>query len=123
MRPLYSLEIVRKRQHLIENGLLHMDNAPAHRSATVQDALDIYMDLPHLPHPPYSPDTAPCDFYLFPTLKMPLKGKCFTDLAEVQKAVQNQLNIMSTNGFGHVFKAWVKRQKQVIARKGAYIEG
>jgi len=23
---------------------------------------------------PYSPDMAPCDFWLFPKLKMPLKG-------------------------------------------------
>jgi hypothetical protein len=27
-----------------------------------------------LPHPPYSLDLAPCDFALFPKLKMKLKG-------------------------------------------------
>jgi hypothetical protein len=26
-----------------------------------------------IPHPPYSPDLAPCDFALFPKLKMKLK--------------------------------------------------
>jgi hypothetical protein len=25
-------------------------------------------------HPPYSPDSAPCDFWLFPKLKKALKG-------------------------------------------------
>ena len=47
--------------------LLH-DNAPAHKSATVQEyqkesGLDV------LDHPPYSPDLSPCDFWLFPKLK------------------------------------------------------
>jgi hypothetical protein len=28
-----------------------------------------------VPHPPYSPDLAPCDFSLFPKLKMKLKGR------------------------------------------------
>jgi len=30
-----------------------------------------------LPHPPYSPDLAPCDFILFPKLKTHLKGHNF----------------------------------------------
>ena len=29
--------------------------------------------------PPYSPDLAPCDFWLFPNLKSPLKGSIFVD--------------------------------------------
>jgi hypothetical protein len=28
-----------------------------------------------LPHPPYSPDLCPCDFFLFPRLKKRLKGR------------------------------------------------
>jgi len=31
-------------------------------------------------HPPYSPDLAPCDFFLFPRMKMDLKGKCFQNV-------------------------------------------
>jgi hypothetical protein len=27
------------------------------------------------PHPPYSPDLVPCDFVLFPKLKMKLNGR------------------------------------------------
>jgi hypothetical protein len=27
-----------------------------------------------IPHPPYSPDLAPCDFFLFPKMKLKLKG-------------------------------------------------
>jgi hypothetical protein len=36
-----------------------------------------------VPHPPYSPDLAPCDFFLFSTLKRTLKGKRLQDVAEI----------------------------------------
>ena len=34
--------------------------------------------------PPYSPDLAPDDFFLFPKLKTPIKGKCFTTIEEIK---------------------------------------
>ena len=46
--------------------LLH-DNAPAHKSTTVQEYLkESGLDVLH--HPPYSPALSPCDFWLFPRL-------------------------------------------------------
>ena len=47
--------------------LLH-DNAPAHTSSVVIDYLET-KKVTVLPHPPYSPDLAPADFFLFPKLK------------------------------------------------------
>jgi hypothetical protein len=41
--------------------------------------------IPVVPHPPYSPDLAPCDFFLVPRLKSTLKGKRFQDVAEIQQ--------------------------------------
>ena len=35
--------------------------------------------------PPYSPDLVPCDFWLFPKLKSPLKGKRFQTISEIQE--------------------------------------
>jgi hypothetical protein len=37
-------------------------------------------------HPPYSPDLAPSDFWLFPNLKETLKGQLFVSDAEVEAA-------------------------------------
>ena len=34
---------------------------------------------------PYRPDLAPCDFWLFPKLKSPLKGKRFQTISEIQQ--------------------------------------
>ncbi|UYV84416.1 hypothetical protein LAZ67_X002056 [Cordylochernes scorpioides] len=56
-----------------KNWLLHHDNAPAHTSLFVRDFLAKNNTLMML-QPPYSPDLAPCDFFLFPKLKRPMKG-------------------------------------------------
>ena len=55
--------------------LLH-DNAPTHKSATVQEYLKESM-LDVLDHPPYSPDLSPCEFCLFPRLKEMMAGHRF----------------------------------------------
>ena len=41
--------------------------------------------------PFYSPDLAPCDFWLFPKLKSPLKGKRFQTVSEIQENTTGQL--------------------------------
>jgi len=51
---------------------LHHDNAPAHPSVLVKDFL-AKNNVTTLEHPPYSPDLAAADFYLFPGMKSALK--------------------------------------------------
>ncbi|UYV79244.1 hypothetical protein LAZ67_17001721 [Cordylochernes scorpioides] len=80
----YYLQVMRnlreairqKRPDLWENKnwLLHHDNAPAHTSLLVRDILAKNNTL-MMPQPPYSPDLPPCDFFLFPKLKRPMKGR------------------------------------------------
>jgi transposase len=41
--------------------------------------------VPVLEHPPYSPDLAPADFFLFPRLKSIMKGARFADVAAIQE--------------------------------------
>jgi hypothetical protein len=45
-----------------------------------------------VPHPPYSPDLAPCDFALFPKLKMKLKGRCFETVSDIQRELEAVLS-------------------------------
>ena len=67
-------EIARKRGGKLTCGvLLLQDNAPAYTSQVVMTAT-IECGFEILPHPPYSPDMAPSDFYLFPKLKSHLRG-------------------------------------------------
>ena len=65
----------RKRPEKWQNGdwILHHDNAPAHTSHLVHQSLAKH-GTAQLQQPPYSPDLASCDFFLFPRLKKVLKG-------------------------------------------------
>ena len=78
----------RKRPHLARKKVLfHHDNAPAHSSALATAKL-VELRYELLPHPPYSPDLAPSDFFLFPNLKKSLAGKKFGSNEEVITATE-----------------------------------
>ena len=67
-----------------QNLIIHHDNAPAHRSFKIQQFL-AKNNMIVIPHPPYSPDLAPCDFFLFPKLKLWMKGRRFDTIEEIQE--------------------------------------
>jgi len=63
------------------NWFLHPDNVPVHTALSVQHFL-AKNNMIVIPHPPYSPDLTPCDFFLFPCMKGQMKGNCFVDVKE-----------------------------------------
>jgi histone-lysine N-methyltransferase SETMAR len=67
-----------------QNWLLHHDNALSHTFALTQQFLEKYV-MAVIPHLLYSPDLAPCDFFLFPKMKLKLEGRRF-DIIEVIQA-------------------------------------
>jgi len=58
-------------------------NAPSHTSLVVQQFL-AEKSIPAITQPPYSPDLAPSDFWLFPTPKMGLKGTDFATMEDIE---------------------------------------
>jgi len=98
----------RKRPELWRSGewLLHHDNAPAHTALSVRQFLT-KNGMTTASHTPYSPDLAPCDFFLFPRMKRDLKGKRFQNMEEVRekttealKATRTVLNNGKSGGIG-----------------------
>ncbi|UYV61411.1 hypothetical protein LAZ67_1004761 [Cordylochernes scorpioides] len=81
-----------------KNWLFHHDNAPAHTSLLVRDFLAKNNTL-MMPQPPYSPDLAPCDFFLFPKLKRPMKGRGYATLDEIKTASKEELKKIFKNDF------------------------
>jgi histone-lysine N-methyltransferase SETMAR len=99
---------------------LHYDNATSHTSQLVTKYLaDNKVDV--MPHPPYSPDIAPCDFWLFSKLKRELRGQRFADEDEVDIAVNKFLEGLPKNDWLDVFESWQNRMKRVIELQGDYI--
>lgn len=111
----------RKRPDLVENIILHQDNAPAHKSSVGMAAVkDLGFEV--IEHPPYSPDLAPCDFFLFPALKNDLRGMHFEDFKELKMAVQSTLRRIAKDGFQEVFDKWVSRWEKCVEHSGRYFE-
>ena len=97
--------------------LLH-DNADPHKTrATI-----LYLDgekLQVLPHPPYSPDLAPCDCWLFSTLKTGLAGKNFLRIA---RAVNSQLHVIPCLEYHNAFQKWLRRLQLCVDSNGEVFE-
>ena len=90
----------RKRPELFESGQWHFqqDNAPVHNSIFVTDYLT-KMGIMTLPHPPYSPDLAPCDFCLFPKLR----GCRYVTIEEIKEAVTKVIDMLTQDDFHVAF--------------------
>ena len=105
-----------------KNWLLHHDNAPAHTSLLVRKFLAKNNAL-MMPQPPYSPDLVPCDFFLFPKLKRPMKGRRYATIEEIKVASKEELNKITKNDFLKCFEDWKKRWHKCIISDGDYFEG
>jgi len=95
--------VVRVLRGIVNTRFLHHDNAPSHKSFAVREFLAQH-NITTLPHPPNSPDLAPCDFFLFPKLKTHLKLKHFGTVENVQTAARRALNNISSEDFLHYYE-------------------
>lgn len=116
--------IRKKRTNLWLSGdwFFHHDNAPAHTALSVKQFLTKNGMTP-IDHPPYSPDLAPSDFFLFPRLKRNMKGQRFTTVEEVKQNSLHELKAIPVDEFTNCFEQWKKRLQKCITVDGNYFEG
>ena len=124
----YSVEVIRefrkrfrrKRLPLFKSGQwhFHQDNAPVHNSILVTDYLS-KMGIKTVPHPLYSLDLAPCDFWLFPKLR----GCCYEIIEEMKEAVTKVIDTLTHEDFRGAFQKLLERYNKCIAAGGDYFEG
>jgi histone-lysine N-methyltransferase SETMAR len=75
-----------------------------------------------IPHPPHSPDFTPCDFFLFPKMKLKLKGRLFDNIEEIQAESQRVLDNLTENKFQEAFQKWRRRWERCLRAGGNYFE-
>ena len=78
------------------------------------------MGIKTVPHLPYSPDLALCDFCLFPKLR---DCRCETTIEEMKEAVTKVIDTLTQEDFHGVFKKLLERYNKCIAAGGDYFEG
>ena len=118
-------EVIRKKRPDLwknKSWLLHHDNAPAHTSLLVREFL-AKNNTVTMPHSPYSPDMAPCNFFLFPKIKRTLKGRRFTAIDDIKSASLKKLKAIPKIEFEKCFEDWKKRWHKCIISNGDYFEG
>jgi transposase len=111
------LKNLRKKRPEIVKGewFLHWDNAPVHSAKVVQEFL-AKKSIKLLSHPPYSPDLAPADYFLFPKLKKELAGFTITQ-EEFKKEWEGVLGVGSQQGrFLQGLRAVVRAVRKVYSQ-------
>ena len=115
-------EIAKKRPHMAKKKVLfHQDNAPCHKSMKTMAKLN-ELGFELLPHPPYSPDLAPSDYWLFADLKKMLRGKRFGSndevIAETNAYFEGKEKSFYKGGIERLEKRW----NDCISLKGDYVD-
>ncbi|GFR62126.1 transposase [Elysia marginata] len=94
---------------------------PHKARATTQSLQELGIQA--LPHPAYSPDLAPCDFWLFPIGKDRLAGRKFDRIQDLTKAVNSELQTIPEEDYQGMFRKWQIRLKCCIESHREYFEG
>ncbi|XP_076037492.1 histone-lysine N-methyltransferase SETMAR-like isoform X2 [Oratosquilla oratoria] len=99
-----------------------MTMLPPHKARLTVQFLE-QQGITLLPHPPYSPDLAPCEFWLFPKIKGAIAGKLFHRIQDLARAVNSELRGISASEYRECFMKWQKRMERCIEAGGEYFEG
>ena len=124
----YYVEVLRefrmrfrwKRPALFKLGQwhFHQDNTPVHNSILVPNYLT-KMGIKTVPHPSYSQDLAPCDFWLFPKLI----GCHYETIEEMKEAVMKVIDTLTQEDFHGTFQKLLEQYNKCIAAGGDYFKG
>ena len=77
------------------------------------------MGIKTVPQPPYSPDLAPCDFWLF----LKLRGCRYEIIEEMKEAVTKVIDTLTQEDFHGALPKLLERYNKCIAAGGDYFEG
>ena len=115
MKSAWQLRFCRERPALFKSGQWHFqrDNALLHNFILVTNFLT-KMDIKTVPYPPYSPDLAPCDFWLF------LNYFRTTDMWQMR--IWKRIDTLTEEDFHCAFQELLEQYNKCIAAGGVYFE-
>ena len=117
-----SAEIKKTRPHMQKKMVsLHEDNTPRHKSMKTMVKLN-ELSFELLPHPSYSPDLAPSDYWLFADLKQMIQEKRFgfneEVITETEAYFETKDESFYKKGIGKLEKRW----NEFITLEGNYVD-
>jgi transposase len=79
--------------------------------------------MKRVPHAPYSPDLALCDFCLFGYIKGRLAGASFQRPDQLLQAIDAIFQSIEKATLKRVFQEWMDRLAQCYVAVGGFVEG
>jgi histone-lysine N-methyltransferase SETMAR len=99
--------------------IIHADNARPHTAGkTFKFCRENGLEM--TPHPPYSPDLVPSDFFLFGHVKHELEGNEFPSDEALLAAIHSVLSNLTGEPLRAVFAKWVERMNWVALNEDHY---
>ena len=117
LHPLENSLSRKRPKRRVEGYFLHLDNAKSH----LVDEQISEMGFTRMVQPPYSPDLAPSDFFLFGYLKYLLEGHEFASVDQLQNQLDKILKSISKSMLLDAYQEWIKRLHRCIELKGEYV--
>ncbi|GFU16048.1 histone-lysine N-methyltransferase SETMAR [Trichonephila clavipes] len=111
-----------KRSELINRKgvVFHQDNARPHTSLITHQKL-LHLEWDTMPHPPYSPDLVPSDYYLFRSHQNFLDGKTFTSNEEVKNHLDQFFASKDQKFYERGIMLLPERWQKVLDQNGQYV--
>jgi histone-lysine N-methyltransferase SETMAR len=114
-------QLKKKRPGMVEQEWwFHWDNVPVHISAVIQQWFAAH-SIQQLEHPPYSPDLAPVDFFLFKRVKEELAG-CSLDEGTLKATWEGVTRSIAADEFATAFCWWYKRCEKCVRIGCGHVE-
>ena len=101
--------------------LLQHDNARPHTAHQTQLAIQ-QLGFSTIPHPPYSPDLAPSDYWLFGEMAKHTRGRRWVNIQELAGAVGRWSKSTPKEWFARGLEQLETRWQRCVSMKGAYVE-
>ena len=110
-----------RRGSLTQSVLLQHDNAKPHVSFKTKAAIR-ELGFEVMPHPAYSPDLAPSDYWLFARVKDWLSGKNFSSNSALASSVNQWVKVTPKDFFTSGLQRLPVRWQKCIDARGDYFE-
>jgi hypothetical protein len=101
------------RRRTLKRVIMHLDNARPHNSRKSNECLTEFRAR-RVPHPAYSPDRAPSDFFLFGTVKAELQNYEIHSREDLILAIRAIFDQIYKEMLISVYVSWIERLKWVI---------
>jgi histone-lysine N-methyltransferase SETMAR len=106
---------------LLQNVYYHHDNARPHTAFITVDKLND-LGFHVIPHPPYSPDLAPSDFYLFSAMKSAIRGRNYNNSLDIQRDIEKWIDSKPAKFFADGINKLPGRWARCVDHNGNYFE-